>query len=288
MSCQSRTDITARNRIIPNPSRHTWLGLLTVVSILSIACGAGGDETTERKFEVGASSRLVVGAGHGDVLVQIGPVGMITVLSVVTNRDNVDLDITAEAAVVTVKSITRQSRNLFGDSAQGAVDSTFTVPPETAIEVGIANGTVSVDGIQAGGVITAGNGIVTLRNVTGDFSGGVGSGDVGISGGSGSFRFTTGAGSIRFEGDLVTGGSNRFETGTGDVIVAISRDASVELDATVARGSLSSELSLTGETSTRSGTGRSLSGTLGDGGADLVITVGTGSVEISDRPLPNR
>lgn len=258
------------------------------MSILSIACGAGGDETTERKFEVGASSRLVVGAGHGDVLVQIGPVGMITVLSVVTNRDNVDLDITAEAAVVTVKSITRQSRNLFGDSAQGAVDSTFTVPPETAIEVGIANGTVSVDGIQAGGVITAGNGIVTLRNVTGDFSGGVGSGDVGISGGSGSFRFTTGAGSIRFEGDLVTGGSNRFETGTGDVIVAISRDASVELDATVARGSLSSELSLTGETSTRSGTGRSLSGTLGDGGADLVITVGTGSVEISDRPLPNR
>ena len=280
--------MTARIRIIPGPGRHTWFGLLTVVSILSIACGAGGDETTERSFEVGPSPRLVVGAGHGDVLVQTGPVGMIAVLSVVTNRDNVDLDVDAAGDVVTVASVTRSSRNLFGDSAQGAVDSTFTVPPETAIEVGIADGTVNVDGIQAGGVITAGNGIVTLRNVAGDFSGGVGSGDVGISGGTGSFRFTTGVGSIRFEGDLIAGGSNRFETGTGDVIVAISTDASVEIDATVTRGSLSSELSLTGESSTRSGTGRRLSGTLGDGGAVLVMTVGTGSVEISDRPPPNR
>jgi DUF4097 and DUF4098 domain-containing protein YvlB len=197
----------------------------------------------------------------------------------------VDLEIGAIADVVTVASVTGSSRNLFGDTAQGGVDFTFTVPPETVIEVGIANGTVSVDGVQAGGVISAGIGSIALRDVTGEFSGGAGSGDIEISRGTGSFRFTTGMGSIRFEGDLISGGVNEFEAGTGDVIVAISGDADIELEATVAKGSLSSELTLTEETSTLSGSGGTLAGTLGDGGADLVITVGTGSVEISDRPF---
>ncbi len=263
---------------------HVWLGLLTVVLILSVACGAGGTETTELTFEVGASPRLVVGAENGDVTVQTGPDGTITVHSVSTSTDNVELEVSADGDVVTATSLTNHSRNLFGDTAEGRVDFTITVPLNTAIEVGIANGAVNVDGVTGGGTVTAGNGVVVLRNVTGDFSGGAGSGDVSISDGSGSFRFTTGVGSITFAGDLTAVGTNEFETGTGDVSVMIAEDASIEVEATVTTGSITNDFDFANEALGPDGNAGHLTGTLGDGDAELVILVSVGSVDIGRRP----
>lgn len=256
-------------------------GLLVIVSVLSFACGAGGDETLEQTFEVGSSPRLLVGAGNGDVVVRAGPDGSITVLSDVTDKNNVDLDVTADGDIVTVTADTTTSGNLLGDMAQGRVDFTITVPRDTVIEVGIASGAVTVEGVRAGGRTTTSTGNVTLRDVSGDFSGGTGVGDVAVTGSDGSFRFTVGVGAITFEGQLVLGGLNEFETGVGDVTVTFPEDAGVRLEATVATGSVSSDLDLADESRGPSVLGGRLSGTLGGGGAELSIIVGTGTIHVS-------
>jgi len=270
--------------------RPVWSGLLLVVAILMIACGAGGDETLEQSFQVGDSPRLVIGVDNGSVLVKTGPAGTITVLSTVINKDDVDLDVSADDGVVTVRSDTTISGNLLGDRAEGAVDLTVTVPPQTVVEVGAAAGPVTLARVQGGGTITASAGDIELRGVSGDYSGGVGVGDIRITDSIGSFRFTTGFGSIRFDGNFVSGGLNEFETGVGDVIVSFPERAGVELDATTSTGTISNELTLGDESSDSTTTGGRLSGTLGDGGAELLISVGSGSIGLSDKtdaPAPS-
>lgn len=258
-----------------------WLpGVFIVLSVAAIACGAGGDETIEQTFEVGASPRLMVGAGNGDVVVRIGADEQITVLSDVSSSNNVDLDVALDDDVVTVRSLTNISGNLIGDRAEGRVDLTISVPSSTVVEVGITTGAVTIAGVMAGGRITAAEGDITLRGVSGDFSGGTGTGDVTISGSGGSFRFTIGVGAILFEGELASGGSNEFETGIGDVTVIVPADAGVQIDATVSSGSVTSDLDIAGESRDALNPGERFSGRFGDGGAKLTITVGTGSIQI--------
>ena len=257
-----------------------WAALLVITSIPLVACGAGGDGNSDQTFEVGDTPRLVLGAGDGSVFVRTGLPGTITVLSDVTSKDNVDLEIVADGDIVTVRSSTTRSGNLIGGSAQGAVDFTITVPPQTAIEIGIANGPITVQDIQGGGTITSAAGDISLTGVSGDCSGGTGVGDITISGASGSFQFTAGIGLIVFDGRLDPGSSNEFETGIGDVTVWIPGDTGVDLDATVTTGSLSNELTLTQETSESSFLGERLSGILGDGGGDLSVKIGVGALEI--------
>ena len=264
-------------------ARPVWSGLLAFVSVLLIACGAGGDETLEQSFQVGDSPRLVVGADNGSVLVETGPDGTISVLSVVSNKDDVDLGVTADDDVVTVRSVTTFSGSLIGDHAEGAVDLTITVPPDTVIEIGTAVGPITVKDVRAGGTITDGAGSIEMRGVSGDYSGGVGAGDIRIVDGNGSFRFTTGVGSIMFDGVMVSGGSNEFETGVGDVTVTFSEGVGVEIDATTSTGTISNELTLTDELLGTSSVGAYISGTFGDGGADLLIAVGVGSLEFSEK-----
>jgi hypothetical protein len=258
-----------------------WSGLLAFVSILLIACGAGGDEILEQSFQVGDLPRLVVGADNGSVLVETGPEGTISVLSVISNKDDVDLSVTADGDVVTVRSATTISGNLIGDRAEGAVDFTITVPPDTVIEIGTAVGPITVKGVRAGGTITDGAGSIELRGVSGEYSGGVGAGDIRVVDGDGSFRFTTGVGSIMFDGVMVSGGSNEFETGVGDVTMTFPEGGGVEIAAATSTGMISNDLILTDELSETSSVGASISGTLGDGGADLRIVVGVGSLKFS-------
>ncbi len=265
------------------PGRPVWAVLFSFVLILSIACDAGGDETLEQSFQVGDSPRLVVGAENGSIVVKTGPAGTITVLSVVSNKDDVDLEVTADGDVVTVRSDTTISGNLIGDRAEGAVDFTITVPPDTAIEIGAAVGPITVIGVQAGGTITDGAGSIELRGVSGDYSGGAGAGDIRIIDAAGSFRFTAGSGSITFDGVMVSGGSNEFETGVGDVTVSFPEGVGVGIDASTGTGTISNELNLADEEFELSGVGARLTGTLGDGGAELLISVGVGSLEFSEK-----
>jgi len=258
-----------------------WSGLLAFVLILLIACGAGGDEILEQSFQVGDLPRLVVGADNGSVLVETGPEGTISVLSVISNKDDVDLSVTADGDVVTVQSATTISGNLIGDRAEGAVDFTITVPPDTVIEIGTAVGPITVKGVRAGGTITDGAGSIELRGVSGEYSGGVGAGDIRVVDGDGSFRFTTGVGSIMFDGVMVSGGSNEFETGVGDVTMTFPEGGGVEIAAATSTGMISNDLILTDELFETSSVGASISGTLGDGGADLRIVVGVGSLKFS-------
>ena len=258
-------------------------GVVAMVSLLVVACGAGGDETLTFTFEVGDSPTLLVGTGRGDVLVQTGPDGVITVRSEVTAKDNVALDVTADGDVVTARSVTTVSGNLFGDTAEGSVDFTFTVPPETVIEVGAGDGAVSIEDVQVGGKVSSSQGTVTLSRVSGDFLGGSGTGDVTITKSSGSFQFTVGVGAIRFDGKLSARGASEFVTGIGDVIVSIPETMGLDITAEALTGIVLSDLTLMDEVSTSTANGEHLSGILGDGSAKLSIAVGTGTADIRGR-----
>jgi len=82
---------------------------------------------------------------------------------------------------------------------------------------------------------------------------------------------------------MVSGGSNEFETGVGDVTVTFSEGVGVEIDATTSTGTIASELTLSDELFETSSVGARISGILGDGDADLLIVVGVGSLEFSEK-----
>ncbi len=277
-----RTLAAALAQTISSYRRPSCVSIIAVILILSTGCGAGGNETTTFVFEVGEFPHLVVGAGRGEVLVTTGPSGVITVLAEVSEKDNVVLDVSAESDVITASSTTTFSGNMFGDSAVGNVDFTITVPPLTEIRVGTTNGSIAIEDTQRGGVISSSEGTITLRRVSGEFSGGAGVGDIKIIDSEGSFQFTTGVGGVEFDGDFSAGSFNEFETGVGDAVISIPAGSGVTLDAKVTSGSITSDIDLTEELLQTVGHGASLLGSHDGSDIKIDIRVNTGSISIRE------
>ena len=85
-----------------------------------------------------------------------------------------------------------------------------------------------------------------------------------------------GSGRITFRGELIPGGNNMFNTGSGSVVVELRGTPSVAIDLETDDGEVISELPVDVIESSK----YKLVGTIGDGEADLTVHVGSGDITI--------
>lgn len=237
-------------------------------------------ESTER-VPVDDASALAVAVDVGDVTVRAA------------DREDVHVDVVKQSSSVNADLSKLEFRverpddrlRLRGEwtgsgglSGKPSMDLDVTVPSSLAVAATETQvGDVDVEGVTGDVSAASSTGDVTLRSVAGTASAATSTGDVVVE------DVETFGGAEASTGDLTVevpavAGDTRAETSTGDVTAAIGADVDAELRASTSTGDVVvEELSLAdgsvGE--------ESASGTLGDGGPELVFETSTGDVTLS-------
>ncbi len=277
------------------PTRATILGLLVVGLLTLAACVAGESVTHDDTFEVGTAPVLVVQNDNGEVRVEAGESGSITVEADIRHSDSISYSATQTGDTVTVVA------EIIAPRTSGArANITVKVPPDTTAVVMTGNGEVTVEGLRASATAGTGNGSIDLTDIEGDATAESGNGDISltdglgyfdlstgngkvlVTGGQGSFDLSTGNGDIGFNGGLDAGTSSSLSTGNGSVTVKFDGPPSVSIDAETGtrdpdEGRVKSNLEMSSTTVSDS---KNLIGTVGEGAADLLIRTGNGDINI--------
>jgi len=274
-----------------------WIvtGLIGVALVLS-ACNtatsgpgqpAGSSGPTEAKvtqaFTVSGDVTVTIDTYNGDINVKTGGTDQVQVEVVKrgggttdaqtkADLDNIQLSLSQAAGqvklIATHKGVVpANSEALFN----------VTVPPGSAIVASVDNGSINVDGISADTTATVGNGDVTISNVSkGDLSAKSTNGNVILSGRDvASLKASTSNGNASFSGSVAASkAANRIDVGNGSATVSLPGDAQFGLDALTSNGSVASDFSFQGDTSSTA-----IKGTLGASPTfNLVVRVKNGAI----------
>ncbi|HOW85752.1 MAG TPA: DUF4097 family beta strand repeat-containing protein [Candidatus Aminicenantes bacterium] len=235
------------------------------------------------------------------------------------NAAKVTVEVSGEGELVRVETkYPRQSGKFWGgDSVNVSVDYKVWVPEQAAVELVSTSGDVEVAPIggpakiksvsgnvsvrgAAGADIDLTSGDLTLKNIAGDVFVNNVSGDIEISGIKGSVEVkdvsgdielldVSGArtinaksvsGNIIYAGTIENGGRYMIEAFSGDVRLTIPAASSFDLEANTFSGDIASEfeVSVVGKLSHRE-----LRGTVGKGGATLVLKTFSGNVDLKKK-----
>ena len=141
----------------------------------------------------------------------------------------------------------------------------------------LGNGKTTLSDIEGEYILNTGNGDIQLEGATGSFIINSGNGDIRITEGRGSIILNVGNGSISFEGELDPGSDNTIDIGNGPVTVEITGSLSLSLDLEIdERGKIRVDLPV--EVSEQSE--YRLIGIVGDGEASLNVRTGVGNITI--------
>jgi DUF4097 and DUF4098 domain-containing protein YvlB len=256
--------------------------LLAVVFLIAAACGdvdidLGSDddapvETRDASFAVGSSSKLVVDTFNGAVTVIAGPEGTIRVQATLKRADKLDYEADQSGDTVRVKAEKHSGINLRNSGATVEI----TAPPSTTVELKTSNGSIEVRGLQGSGVLRTSNGKVVVQDFTGGLEASSSNGGIEVTGLKGSVDLETSNGSISFSGELTPGSRNDLKTSNAGVTAQLEGTPSVTLDASTSNGKVTSDLPVQMD----SAGDTKLTGTIGDGEAELKIRTSNGSITI--------
>ena len=267
------------------------LVLAFVVGLLAAGCTFGPTETRDDSFAVGGSVKLVVDSENGSIEVRTGPDDEVRVQATLRGADRIEYEASQDGATITVTS-RRTRRVLFGLGS--GTDLVITTPALTDVDLETSNGRIELQGIHGSGSLKTSNGRIVLEDVMGDFDGHTSNGSITIDTMEGSARIhssngrvtvtdmigevdvETSNGRISFSGEMTPGGRNRLVTSNGDVIVELLGTPSVSLDASTSNGNVRSDLPVL-VTEMKE---KELTGTIGNGEADLDILTSNGDVTI--------
>ena len=274
-----------------NNGMRSWMtvvgwavGAVLLGAILLIGAGCGdieidlsseSDEPVETRddsFTVGSSPRLEVDSFNGRITVSLSSDDTIRVQATLRRADRIEYQVSQDGD--TVRAEAREKGKTLGRSP--GADIKVTAPVSTRVELRSSNGAIEVAGIEESGHLDTSNGKIVLKSVRGDFDASTSNGGIDVSGLVGTVTLETSNGSIDFTGELTPDGRNEMRTSNGSVHVHLQGTPSVRLDATTSNGGVTSKLPIlatsTGE--------NHLTGTIGDGDADLVIRTSNGSVTV--------
>ena len=294
---ESRRDRTGLSAWMSSRSRVLGAVLVGALLLLTVGCG-GATEDRDDSFTVGDSPRLIVNNENGYMMVTAGPVNAIRVRTTIKRPSRVEYQASQDGDTVTVDTEKEGGFPLFNLARSPGADIVVTAPANTRVELRSSNGRVELHGIQESGTLQTSNGKIVLENAKGDFGVhtsngsidvtrtdgnltlGTSNGKVTITQAKGSFDVDTSNGRILFDGEMTPGGSNRLKTSNGDVRVTLVGEPGVSLDASTSNASVVSRLPVL---TTSTGSKTRLVGTIGGGGAKLVIRTSNGSVTIDGR-----
>jgi DUF4097 and DUF4098 domain-containing protein YvlB len=261
------------------------------VGLLLAGCTLGPTETREDRFTVAGPVQLVADSQNGRIEVEAGPDNEVYVQATLRGADRLEYEVRQEGDTITVTS-RRTRRVLFGFGA--GTDLVITVPASTVVDLETSNGRIELTGIHGSGSLDTSNGKIILEDVVGDFVGDTSNGSITIDGMEGSARLRTSNGGvdvqdvigefdietsngrIAFSGELLPGGRNRLDTSNGRVEVELQGIPSVNLDASTSHGDVTSELPILVTVMKE----KELTGTIGNGEADLRIRTSNGDITI--------
>jgi DUF4097 and DUF4098 domain-containing protein YvlB len=235
------------------------------------------------------------------------------------NAAKVTVEVTAEADAVRVETKYPKRNGGFwgGDSIKVSVDYKVWVPEQAGVDLSSVSGDVEVASIggkakitcvsgnvglrgAAGADIKLTSGDLTMENITGDaYVKGV-SGDIDVTKVKGSIKaeavsgdiklldvsdastidVKTVSGDVTYAGVIKAGARDEFKTMSGDVRLTVPADSSFDLEASTFNGDINSEFQITtsGKISPRE-----IQGTVGKGGATLILKTFSGNVDIKKK-----
>jgi len=265
--------------------------IVLAVSLLLAGCTLGPTETREDRFTVAGSVRLVVDSQNGRIEVEAGPDDEVHVQATLRGADRLEYEVRQEGDTITVTS--RKTRRVLFGFGPGT-DLVITVPTNTVVDLDTSNGRIELTGIRGSGSLDTSNGKIVLKDIVGDYVGDTSNGSITIAGMEGSARLSTSNGGVDirdvigefdietsngrifFVGELIPGGRNRLDTSNGRVEVELQGVPSVSLDASTSRGDVTSELPILVTVMKE----KELTGTIGDGEADLRIRTSNGDITV--------
>lgn len=268
-----------------------FMAVVLAVGLLAAGCTFGPTETRDDSFAVGGSVSLVVNSENGNIEVVTGSDNEVRVQATLRGANRIEYEAKQEGDTITVTA-QRTRRVLFGFGS--GTDIVVTVPSSTDVDLETSNGRIELQRINGSGSLRTSNGRIVLEDVTGDFVGDTSNGSITIDTMEGSARFHTSNGRvdlrevigevdvessngrISFSGEMTPGGRNRLITSNGNVSVELRGTPSVSLDASTSNGDVSSDLPILVTVMKE----KELTGTIGDGEADLYIRTSNGDVTI--------
>lgn len=193
------------------------------------------------------------------------------------------------------------------------VDYRITLPADAEIEASTGSGNVEASDFKGAIEVDTGSGDLTFRNIEGQLTISVGSGDIELQNinveqvelqtgsgditideivgalkahtGSGNitivnaealqFDLQTGSGDVRFDGSLNSEQESRAQTSSGNITMTLPADTNAAITAQTGSGDISSAWDLGGSDHSRRGT-------IGSGGAELVLEAGSGDITIEE------
>ncbi|MBC7349659.1 MAG: DUF4097 family beta strand repeat protein [Candidatus Aminicenantes bacterium] len=231
------------------------------------------------------------------------------------NADKVTIEVKVEPGLVRIETKYPESRRWFGSDSNVSVDYTIWIPEQASIDsksvsgdvrVEKAGGPVRVSTVSGSVTVTGGKKTVSAKAVSGDIRvTGVEadcelssvSGDLQVSQVRGSVEAEVVSGSIRlqdimearkvsaksisgtveYRGQVVSAGSYRFSSHSGDVKLYLPADASFDLEASSFSGTVTTDfpVEVMGKLSSKT-----IQGRVGKGGAEVSAKAFSGSVEI--------
>lgn len=267
-----------------------WV-VIVAVALLTSGCTLGPTEVRDDDFAVGASIVLVVDSVNGSIEVATGPDNTVHVQATLRGANRIEYEAKQEGDTITIMA-RRTRRVLFGLGA--GADLVITVPTRADVNLETSNGSIELHGLEGSGLLRTSNGRIVLEDVVGDFDGDTSNGAITIDTMEGAARIhssngrvtvtnmigevdvDTSNGRISFSGEMPPTGRNRLITSNGDVTVELSGKPSVILDASTSNGDVSSDLPILVTVMKD----KELTGTIGDGEADLTIRTSNGDVTI--------
>ena len=261
--------------------------------------------------EIAAGSWLRIRSNHGDIQVREGSGRNAVVTAVRGSRsgrpvDEVRLEVKRDGSNVTVCAIypstTRCDANGYssswsrGDSRQGSIDFSVTLPRGVRLVAATGNGDVEVRNAGAEVKASSGNGEVSVLGANGRVAASTGNGDVevdqargevDVSSGNGDIAVgttmgpvsaTTGNGRIKVRMTSLTApGDMEFSTGNGSVDITLPGNLSADIVANVSLRNFETDfpIQLPGRFS-----GNRVEGKIGGGGRRIRISTGNGRVSL--------
>ena len=206
----------------------------------------------------------VIGESHLEIMVPRTASLDIETATASIAVDGVSGEVSMESAVGAL-TFAGDSRLIDAESTGGDIDIATSA---TNAELDISGGSGNVVVQLGGGSVSAETLTGTLRVIGGRIDEGT---------------FESVSGNIYFEGELGAEADLDFENFSGSVDLMISAATSASFDITTYSGTIETEFGYEGQRSERFSPGQEAEFTLGEGGADVVIEVFSGSVAIRQR-----
>ncbi|HSR30567.1 MAG TPA: DUF4097 family beta strand repeat-containing protein [Anaerolineae bacterium] len=213
---------------------------------------------SEEAFAVGDAPDVQIDNFAGNVTVRTGESGLVRVAATRQARSRNDLDrvkvqISERDGGLVIK--TEKPMSL----TTASVDLEITAPAGTRLQVDTGAGNVEIDGI------------------TGGIDAYSGAGDTDVRGAAGTARLDTGAGSIRYQG--TPQGECSFETGAGNITLALPADVNVQVDLGTGVGNVDVGFVVDGQVSRQS-----VQGVIGSGAQGTIYAhTGAGNIDVVRR-----